>query len=383
MTYGTAAFGTDEYGSGSVTSSSAIAVPVDTAILEYIPNAITTTGGTYVVELENAILNFSPQEPTAVGGTRVDSELILTGKAAIEIDPSQVTRTINIMPIMNGVSSMDLDNDLVNLNKAEPWWSNFWPFRRDLRIVAPPSGLEIGSPVEVNLDFLASVQGKIRRDLQDIYAVELISVNPEIWNPLPTHAERSASGILVRFNLTKALNENEEALKTYYVYYGNKEVTDRPPYEVHSYNPFPVEVDYSSDGISYTRPGEDWSDGLTRKTNAKATFNFWGDQIRYYADMGPEFGIVEIQIDNEESVLFDLYSQLSQSDVLIFEQYNLSPGPHVLRIKATGEKHGSSSSANVNIKSIHYRKHAIAENIKEESNNKLLWSSAIGGAING
>jgi hypothetical protein len=67
----------------------------------------------------------------------------------------------------------------------------------------------------------------------------------------------------------------------------------------------------------------------------------------------------------------------------VLEQTGLAPGVHYLRIKDTGQKHVSSSGTHVNIEAINYRKHGLIENIREESNNSLLWSSIVGGAVNG
>lgn len=273
-----------------------------------------------------------------------------------------------------------VEGGVFTISRSQVWWDNFYPYRRPLRIASPPTGVERYHPVTIALSSELIRQGKVRSDLRDIEVVQLISASPERWKPLSKEVISTDSGLTIHFNLPIAMEPNAVSYYEYFLYYGKKS-TNIGMTRQYVYDPYPLVVQKDDAGITYTKPDTHWVDGEAQIIGAKATFAFYGDQIKVYANTGDNYGIVEVQIDDEEWSLVDLFSSVDQSAMAVYSREGLSSGKHVLRYRVSGEKNSSSSSVRINLDSITYRKKIEAESNIEEVDNRLVWTSVFGGLI--
>jgi hypothetical protein len=269
------------------------------------------------------------------------------------------------------------------LNRSQVWWDDRFPYRRPITIVAPPTGLEEGHPVKLVLSSDLVTRGKIEADLDDIQIAQITDYAPERWRVLSRKAEATTEGIIVTFDLKEAIEPDEISEREYFIHYGFKATTGMPRTKDYVDNPYPVLVEPDDAGISYTRPDNHWADGVSGISQAKATFVFYGDQVRLYSDKGPNAGIAEIQIDDEDWVMVDTYASAAAADQIIFERTGLDNMKHTLRVRVSGEKNSSSTSNTINIKKITYRKYVVVTNTKEELDPRMMWTSVFGGVTNG
>jgi hypothetical protein len=132
-----------------------------------------------------------------------------------------------------------------------------------------------------------------------------------------------------------------------------------------------VTDDLAKGAISYS---ETWpvssnaSDNLgtvtwNNQTGSFAEFNFVGNHISYYARKGQQMGKVDVYLDGN-LVLddFDLYSNITETKFLVFENINLQNTTHTLRIENTGLKNSNSTGNYVNIDYLLYKQGNIINN---------------------
>ena len=268
-------------------------------------------------------------------------------------------------------------------NRSQVWWDDRFPYRRPLMIAAPPTGLEAGHPVTVVLSSGLVTRGKVQDDFDDIQIAQITSYAPERWRVLSRKVENTPAGIVVTFDTKEAMLSDAVSEREYFVHYGFKASTGIPLTKTYVENPYPIEIAFDDAGISYTRPDNHWKDGVSAISQAKATFVFYGDQVRLYSDKGPNYGIAEIQIDDEDWQMVDLYASADAADEIVFERAGLDDMKHTLRVRVSGEKNSASTLNTINVKKITYRKYVVITNPQEELDGRMMWTSVFGGVTNG
>lgn len=271
----------------------------------------------------------------------------------------------------------------VSIVRSQIWWNNAYSARRNLKITAPPDGLPKNHPITVFVPKSIYTQGKVQSDLKDLEVLYLVDTVPDVWRRLPRSVESVSNYYRIRFLVQDDLGGGSST-ESYYVYYAN-------PFRNAVYplgNPYiysiseldwPLEALYSDSSVSYTRPGEHWKSGESDTPEAKASFQFYGPQVKIIMDKGPSFGIVEVQVDSSGWEEIDLYNPTLLQSQEIFLKGQLGDGIHNVRIKVTGRKNPASSSANVKLKSFKYKKHSIAQDLKEDQYSNYNWSGRIAG----
>jgi hypothetical protein len=270
------------------------------------------------------------------------------------------------------------------IDRAQAWWNHLYPYRRRIKITAPPSGLEAGHPITVYLDRASIVgQNKVLGSFEDMEVLYLASSAPEHWKAVSRNITETDTQIIVKFDTVAALAENAVSDAAYYVYYGNKSLKNKPL--TRTYTPatrtYPLTVNWNDPGITFTRAGQWWSDNVSDVRHAKASFSFYGDQIKLHADKGPAYGIAEVQIDDGAWEQVDLYANSSNavSDTEVYNQTGLSEDRHTIRVRVSGNKNPSASSTQINLTKITYRKNPTVVDVKEETDATMLWGSIFGG----
>lgn len=254
------------------------------------------------------------------------------------------------------------------------WWNTSYLFRRRIQTTTLDS-VPAAHPVSINLSTQLSSMGKVRNDYADIVAVYYDGTNSY---PLPTMASLNSGNIQVDFDLYAALPSNQTNTGQYYVYYGNQFLSNVPTLASYTSNPWPLSVSANELGITYTSPGEDWENGVTTKHNARAAFAFSGVGAELVADIGPNYGIVNIQLDNGPWKETTLFSPRAQTNQVIYSVTSLAPMDHIIRVVNLKKKTPGSSGTKVNIVQFNYMKYVGTQDLGEDIV-PLDWSAAIGG----
>lgn len=262
------------------------------------------------------------------------------------------------------------------IDRAQVWWNHSYVYRRLLSLTVPRTGLPEGHVLSIYLPKSIFTQGKIRSDFEDIEVLYMNSAIPEDWVVLGRSVTPEAGFYRVDTELSFNLLPDSVNYGKLFVYYGNPNLLDQPIRPAYIYDSWPLIATPDSENIAYTRPGIDWVNGVSSTKDAKATFTFWGPQVRLYLVKGPDKGFVEIQLDEGDWVSYDTYNHISTSS-LIYEVSGLGDGKHRIKVRVPGEKRGSSSDNKVEIDYFSYRNHSIFTDIKEEQDESLLWSGAM------
>jgi len=272
----------------------------------------------------------------------------------------------------------------VEIVRSQIWWSKFYSVRRNLKITATPDGLPSGHPITAFVSKEISNLNKVQsEDLKDLEVLYLVSTVPDVWRRLPRVYESVSNYYRIRFLLQEPLSANEST-EEYFIYYSNpfrKTVYSlgNPYVSSSSELDWPLQIGFSDQLISYTRPGEHWVLGESSTQDARASFEFYGPQVQLIMDKGPNFGIIEVQVDLLDWEEIDLYNSTDLQSQSIYVKSQLSDGPHIIRVKVTGKKNPASSSNNVKLRSFKYKKHSVAIDLGEEQYNKFGWSGRIAG----
>lgn len=258
------------------------------------------------------------------------------------------------------------------------WWNVKYPFRRNLSIAAPVGGLEEGHPATIVLSMAITVDsGKLREDLMDlVVAYETDDATP-IWLVVPRQAIQIGQYVNVSFPIQEDMAAGEVDDDSYFIYYGNPDLEATPLAIPYTADPWPVAVEFSDAGIAYTRPGEHWHLGISQETGAKATFEFSGEKIRLVSHSGPNWGIAEVQIDDNSWQEVDLFNVVDEFDVEVFST-TVEPGVHTFRVRDAGKHNPSAYSSHINVVSIDYLRDVTVVDLGEEID-QLDWESMIGG----
>lgn len=231
----------------------------------------------------------------------------------------------------------------------EDWWSAKFLYRRRLEVLASSTeSLPVGHWVTFEIPAFTIEQGKMRTDLGDL---EMVSPTASGWVRLPRQASVVGSVIEVKFLLTEPLQP--AATGEYYLYYGSPLSTGagRPAFVD---NPWPVLVDASDAEIDYTRPTEHWDYGVSDHAGARAAFEFAGTAVRFLSDIGPEWGVAEVQIDEGLWQTIDLYRETEELGAEVFQAVGLDPVSHKIRVQVTGLKNAKSLSSAVKVVGFEY-----------------------------
>lgn len=249
------------------------------------------------------------------------------------------------------------------------WWNVSFPFRRNISVVGSPTGTPVGHPVSVSID-----RSKIldANKVLPSYADVVVIYNNVV---LPRSVTLTATDFVVNFNTYVALDPNEVD-DNYYIYYGNPTPAIVQPAYIS--NDWPVSVNFSGAGVSFTHPGEDWIEGVSKAKQARATFVFNGTKVRLVSDIGPDKGLAEIQLDAGPWTKVDLYSKQRQPSSVIQSYVDLLPADHILRIRALDAHNAASVSNSINIVRFDYMKYVQVLDLGEEVSD-LTWSSSLGG----
>ncbi len=96
------------------------------------------------------------------------------------------------------------------------------------------------------------------------------------------------------------------------------------------------------------QPGAyDNDDHVSSTTNDSLTFQFQGQQARYYASLAPDGGILAFSVDGGPETYVDTYAPAPSNNVFLFATQTLPQGTHTLTVRVTGLKNPASSGYNV------------------------------------
>lgn len=304
------------------------------------------------------------------------------------------------------IETQSIGSNAIYTESAISWWNSWWPYRRLIRITPPPPGIEAGHPITTYVTRSIIQQGKVRDDLTDIRVAYLISNRPEVWKVIPSSVDSFSNYVRVRFNLPNAIYPSAtpgDALfseGTYFIYYGNKGLREDPIVATYQYDPYPLTVNWDDGYITYTNPDKDWIANVSQVRGAKANFTFYGEQIRLYANTGGSWGQALVTITNtdapatpnvetgeligatpstEYSTVVDLYGEGAEAENLILTVTGLPEGIHHLRMEDLGTSNPLSNNVRINLTKIEYKKHGKGEDVKEEADSRMKWSTGMGG----
>lgn len=258
---------------------------------------------------------------------------------------------------------------------ADAWWNDKYFIRRQL-IITPDIGttIEAGYPLFARFDYITfRNSNKVREDLADI---EVLYINYDsaspVWAFLPKEVYFADTSIYIKFNAVEriSLPSNE-----YYIYMSNPTLVGQPVVAAYTSADYVIHTSIASGlGLTYTRPTEDWIDGMSQKMGAKATFTFFGVNTRLVVEKGPDRGILELVIDNTTTVLIDTYA-LTETNAVVWpkndEPTGLTLGKHYFRMRTTGDKNPSSTGTEVKIAQFEYSRYTQGVDNGEEINSSI------------
>lgn len=124
-------------------------------------------------------------------------------------------------------------------------------------------------------------------------------------------------------------------------------------------------IDNSSSAITYSGSGwvqenssDDYNGSVSKSGNVNdyAEFNFTGAIVKVAIRRDSDCGLVDIYLDNElVGFNVDTYSGTKQYQWIIYENNNIIPGNHTLKIQVTDRKNSLSSGYNVKLDYIEYK----------------------------
>jgi hypothetical protein len=208
------------------------------------------------------------------------------------------------------------------------WWAANYVYRRSLAVKSLVETLPIHHPVYVQLNHDLHGQGKTRDDGQDVEIVyktddQLTWIGRSLWM-YDDHIE-------FEFGLVEPLVAGSTAL--FYVYYGNPdgEGFDRP-----SSSTTNISISYDDPRVAYTRPTQDWQDGVTSVKGAQASFTFQGTSIAPVIILGPTSPLVMAQIDEDPWREINLYYPVELAVPYLLSSQLTQERPHRVRIQYPG-----------------------------------------------
>jgi hypothetical protein len=271
------------------------------------------------------------------------------------------------------------------------WWLSQYLYRRQLRIVAPfDEDVAAGHPVRVNLPSILIKNRKVRSDLEDLEVVYVEGASiTHLGRAVLLHSDNT---IDVFFNLVKGMDAGDFVEGEYYIYYGNLFLEAQPirptivPDDVifpslelteqYDFNNWPAQLQFDSPRVSYTRPGEHWRDGRSTVPNSRVNILLNAFSLRIISEVGPDQGILEVQIDGQPWEEVDLFSPIVEVKP-VYTTYGLSSSLHELVLRSSGRSNPSSFGEEVNLQEIEYYKSVIGFDMGENVVS-LFWKTAAG-----
>lgn len=261
------------------------------------------------------------------------------------------------------------------------WLNSNYKFRRPITI-DPVSGI-IPADYPVAIDFARSNydMGKIRSDYADIFAAYW---DGEDWTVLPTNiVVKDETNFLVKFAIPISITAISR--EQFYIYYGNIALTSAetiPPLG----NPvWPISESPNGSDISYTRPNEHWTNGLSSITGAMATITVDAAQIQVRGRKQPSGAIAEIKIDNSPWQEVSFYASTVQ-DVVIFISDELTVSDdatpsalHRVQIRVSGRRAAMAVGNDIQIVGFDWRKYLSVDTSVEEVDPSINWTSYLVG----
>lgn len=247
------------------------------------------------------------------------------------------------------------------------WWNGSYSLRRNIRFT-PSTDLEInaGYPLNVSFNYNTLVNSnKVRPDFADF---QVVHWNGTANTVIPHQITIVDENVFVQFNAVSAITSTNT---DYYIYMANSSLYNTPT--VAAYVPADYVIDTSATsgvGLSFTKPTEDWIEGLSTVAGAKATFTFFGINARLVVEKGPNRGILELILDNGQSILIDCYSSVTGQQV-VYTTSGLSLARHNVRMRVTGDKNSASTDIHVKIVKFEYSKYVLGVDLGEELNTAL------------
>lgn len=238
------------------------------------------------------------------------------------------------------------------------WWSKYYTFRKQITVV--PQNEPIPAEHSVKFSFSKNAilsQNKTLEDFSDIVVV--FQGNNQI-SPVPTNVTQDEENVHISFLPVEVI---EESNSDYFVYYGNlkqESVFSRINFIEEQ---CPIVADYNSRFVSYLKPGEIWIDGASQQINSYFSITAPVSAVRVSMQKSPNAGVINVAIDNEDSVRYDLFEANSRT-AEIFAVDNLLPSQqsdgsydyyHRINISIYENKNPVSSGNTVSLKQIAYR----------------------------
>jgi hypothetical protein len=255
------------------------------------------------------------------------------------------------------------------------WWNSGYKFRRILDISNIYENVETGHYITapISASFLYE-RGKTREDYED---VEVIYTN-NAATPTYTVLAREITEDGINFYLNDDFDKDDTSSDSYYIYYGNRDLSGAPTRPDFEENLWSVIRSYDDPNFAYTRPGEHWNDGLSSSFGAIATIRTYGERLRLKASIGGNRGIVEISIDDADWEDIDLYSVTTENDY-VFSTTSLANGKHRVRFRVTGRANPGSIGVIVGLVQVEYTTPITIEDGGEEIYD-FDWASVMSGA---
>lgn len=316
------------------------------------------------------------------------------------------------------------------------WWNQHYKYRKQVFFDLSIGDLS-GHIGRIYLDDNMMINGKIRPDYYDI---RLVYNNVTVVDPSNFLIQHQGDRIALYFLYPDSLliDYDIDIDDRFYVYYGD--TFCESPESLYPLEPLPLiddmPVDYEygdlvipdfpefielndfDSRIGFTKPTEDWvnitaydgEDLIDRyvlspqsAAGAKVSFDFYGDTIGVFSNVGPGYGVLRVELDDQDFEI-DLYETEEEKDVLIFKAHNLDEKQHALAIINTGarspnaisldtyykedtslaielESIPSSVYAPVNVKKIGFSAYAVGILSNEETVSSFTWNSKIGGIL--
>lgn len=255
------------------------------------------------------------------------------------------------------------------------WWTRVFPYRRRLPVQALTETVPIGHPVDVFVPLdVTQGQGKVREDLADVEVVYMDGAGQ--WRRLGRDVAIVGDAMRVRFLTWDPIPAGEEA--EYFLHYGapGSEGVGRPAFVD---NQWAIVESHDGGRISFTRPTEDWRDGVSQRRGAQAALEFAGTSVRIVGVRSPDGGIAEVQLDGGPWESVDFFS-ITPVTEQVFAATDLSPGHHKIRIRAAGRANPGSRGHEVQVMQMAYLTDVSVLPEKEEINVAVEWG---GGGLGG
>jgi len=303
------------------------------------------------------------------------------------------------------------------------WWHDDYIYRRKVRIEAPSKSVPRGHPIHLPLGNVLRNNNKVREDFLDIEVVYIDEDDES--HQLYRQVDESEDSLVVTFQLQENLPASAVLEDSYKVYYGNPELFDisprQSPIEITDVfpnpdlypeeelilggwtwggipftwggltwgwdsdaieggyiNPWPARLTH--DQINYTRPGNHWVDGFSSHRLARATVLIYATAFRVISSTGPDKAIMEVQVNGGRWSPIDLYAEEHTEYDAVYEEHGLDPyRMNEIRLRVAGRGNVHRIGDSVNIRGIEYVMPLVSQDMGEEVNDNVVWSSSFGG----